>query len=205
MTGRRSGALRAVLLAGALLLAGIACGATTSAAAPAVAGGPASAAAGGADRTLTVGFDRGALGTRLGSKFGLTSVVRNDSDAPLAGVVAHLNVLSADPGVYVDPEDWSTSRTRYLDPVPAHGSVTLDWPMQAVNSGHFLVYVALARPSGPAAVTSSEALRLDVVEQQTLDAGGALPLAVAGPVLVGLVMLGVARRRTVLRRAAPRR
>jgi hypothetical protein len=105
--------------------------------------------------------------------------------------------------VYVDPEDWSTSRTRYLDPVPAHGEVRLDWPMQAVNSGHFLVYVALTRPQGPAAVTSSDALRLDVAEQRTLDAGGALPLAVAGPGLVGLVMLGAARRRSAGRRPPP--
>lgn len=184
MTGRRR-------LAAALLALGIGCGATGS-------GVPAAAAEGGG--TAAVAFDRGELGTRLGVRFGLTSVVRNDSDAPLTGVVAHLNVLSADPGVYVDPEDWSTSRTRYLDPLPAHGSITLDWPMQAVNSGQFLVYVALARPSGPAGVTSSDALRLDVVERQTLDAGGALPLAVAGPLLVGLVMLAAARRRAALRR-----
>jgi hypothetical protein len=157
--------------------------------------GAAPSRAAGAATELVVGFDRPGLNTVLGNKFSLASTVSNPEDRAAAGVVAHLNVLSTDPSVYVDPEDWCTSRTRYLDPIPAHGSVPLSWPMQAVNSGHFLVYVSITRPDTSADVTSSRALSLAVARQRTLNAGGALPLALGGPALVGLLMFGLGRRR----------
>ena len=49
--------------------------------------------------------------------------------------MAHLNVLDLRGDVYVDPEDWSTARTKYLDPIPAGGSTSVTWGGQAVNSG----------------------------------------------------------------------
>ena len=60
-----------------------------------------------------------------------------------AELIAHLNVLSLRSGVYIDPEDWSSNRTRYLPPIPAGGSLTLTWRLQAVNAGSIGVYVAV--------------------------------------------------------------
>ena len=65
-------------------------------------------------------------------------------------------------GVYVDPEDWSSHRTRYLAPISAGGSVTLAWKMQAVNSGSFGVYVAA--PTRRAFVACEDNARLAVVD-----------------------------------------
>ena len=62
--------------------------------------------------------------------------------------MAHLNVLDLRGDVYVDPEDWSTARTKYLDPIPAGGSTSVTWGGQAVNSGRIGLYVAVLDRSG---------------------------------------------------------
>ena len=61
---------------------------------------------------VTVSVDRTVVATKLGQKFVFHSRIENPGPKPASGLVAHLNVLSLRPGVYVDPEDWSTSRTR---------------------------------------------------------------------------------------------
>ena len=94
---------------------------------------------------LSVSNDRTAIATKLGHKFVFHSTIRNDSTAPAGGLVAHLNVVDLSGHTYVDPEDWSSHRTRYLAPIPAGGSTTLSWPMNAVNSGTIGVYVEIGR------------------------------------------------------------
>jgi hypothetical protein len=58
------------------------------------------------------------VSTRLGDTFAVASTLRNVGASPLAGLVAHLNVVSLTHGVYVDPEDWSDQRTQYAAPIP---------------------------------------------------------------------------------------
>jgi hypothetical protein len=104
--------------------------------------------------------------------------------------------LSTDPGTYVDPEDWSSQRTIYLDPVPAHSSVNLAWRVQVVNDGTFVIYVAVTTRSGPALVVVSDGMRLAASPQSKLNAGGVLPVAVGVPsALLLLMILNAARRR----------
>jgi hypothetical protein len=70
-------------------------------------------------RGLTVTVDRAAISTELGRKFVLRTTISNRGSAAAQNMIAHLNVLSLRGDVYVDPEDWSSSRTRYLQPIPA--------------------------------------------------------------------------------------
>jgi hypothetical protein len=147
----------------------------------------------------SVQLDRTTVTTSIGQRFSFTSTVRNDSDQAKSGLVAHLNVLGLDPDVYVDPEDWSSQRTIYLDPLPAHASTRLAWTVQAVNSGRLVVYVTVSAQQGTDAVAASNTLRLAVAQQRTVDAGGILPLAVAMPTTVLLLMGFAARRRRRLR------
>ena len=88
-------------------------------------------------------IDRTAISTKLGHKFVFHSTIRNDGATAASGLVAHLNVVALSGHAYVDPEDWSSHRTRYLASVPPSGSTTLAWPMNAVNSGTIGVYVAV--------------------------------------------------------------
>jgi len=148
---------------------------------------------------VSVALDRTTISTTIGQRFSFTSTVRNDGDQPLGTVVAHLNVLSLDPDVYVDPEDWSTSRTSYAGTLGAHASKRLTWNVQAVNTGRFVLYVAVTAEQGAADVAASNTLRLGVAQQRTLNAGGILPLAAAMPASVLLLMGLAARRRRRLR------
>ena len=135
--------------------------------------------------------------TAVGDRFDFASTIRNDTDHELTGLVAHLNVLSTDPDVYVDPEDWSAHRTAFLPPVPAHTTRRVDWTVQVVNEGHFVLYVAVTSTTGPAYVDVSAGLRLTSTGRRSLDAGGVLPVVLGMPALMAalLVLVGLRRRR----------
>jgi hypothetical protein len=152
---------------------------------------------------VTVTFDRPVVTTDLGKHFVVRSTIRNPAAADASGLIAHLNVLSLRSGVYVDPEDWSTQRTRYLQAIPAGGSTTLTWRLQAVNAGRFAVYVAVLDRARTSTPTVGPALRVRVADRRTLDAGGILPLAVGVPVVVGAAAGTLALRRKRRRLAAP--
>ena len=144
---------------------------------------------------VSVQLDRDKISTRIGQHFEFTSTIQNATGRKLRRLVAHLNVLSLDPGAYVDPEDWSSHRTRYLPPVAAQSSVRLRWTVQAVNSGPIVVYVAVVDPRGTKTVAVSPPLRAAVHRQRTLNSGGVLPLALAVPLGVALLLVPTIRRR----------
>ena len=177
---RRSAAITAVLAC----LLGPAAGAWASASA-----GPG----------VQVAVDGTRITTRLGANFTLRSKITNETGTTARGLIAHLNVLSLAPGVYVDPEDWSSNRTRYLAPLPAHGSTTIVWRLQAVNAGRLGVYVAATSRNGVGAPRTGPLARVLVIEHRTLNSGGILPLALGVPALLALLSAGLrARRRRAL-------
>lgn len=148
-----------------------------------------------ADR-LSVNADRSQIETTLGGKFSFSTTIENRGPAVARGYIAHLNVLSYDSGVYVDPEDWAAERTRYLPPLPAGDSVTITWRMQAVNSGPIAVYVAVLPQTGAAGrPTTGQAIAVAVAERRTLNSGGILPLAIGMPALLCAAWLGLRVRR----------
>ena len=147
-----------------------------------------------------VAVDRTAVTTQLGRTFTIRTRIENRSDAPAEGLIAHLNILSLRDGVYVDPEDWSTSRTRYLADIPAGGSVATDWRLRAVNGGSFAVYIAvLPRSDGGVRPVTAPTVHVAVAERSTLNPDGILPLVVAVPATIGLLAFAAGLRR---RRAA---
>ena len=153
-------------------------------------------AATGTPSGLSADVDRTVVSTQLGRSFELRSTVTNSSPAPAQGLVAHLSVLGLRPDPYVDPEDWSSQRVVFLDPIPAGGSMTLRWKIKAVNAGTFGIFVTVlstGQVAGPP--PSTPVLRLSVSERRTLNAGGILPLAIAIPALLGLLALVLRVRR----------
>jgi hypothetical protein len=131
--------------------------------------------------------------TKLGHRVTVTSTIVNDGPRA-TGYIAHLNVLSLAPGVYVDPEDWSSHRTRYLPAIPAHGRLTLRWRISAVNAGSIGVYVTVLRRDGGTPATS-RIVRIAIADRRTLDAGGILPLVLGLPAALALLALAVRLRR----------
>jgi len=158
---------------------------------------PASAAAGAPG--VTVELDRTDLSTKIGQRFDFRSTIRNDSDEPMEGVVAHLNVLGLDPRIYVDPEDWSSERTQFVDELAAHESEQLDWEVQAVSPGDLALYVTVTMRQGADDVTSSKALKVSVAQARKLNAAAAAPLVLGMPAAVVLLLVLATVRRRRLR------
>lgn len=145
---------------------------------------------------LSVAVDRTRISTQLGHKFVVRSTIANRGSKAASGLIAHLNVLSLHAGVYVDPEDWSSQRTRYLPAIPPGAATTITWRLQAVNAGEFGVYVALIpRPDIPRPARTGLTIRVVVADRRTLNSGGILPLALGVPALLVLLTVGVRRHR----------
>ncbi|MGW6194526.1 hypothetical protein ACWF0M_00125 [Kribbella sp. NPDC055110] len=136
-----------------------------------------------ASPTVTMNHDQ--LTAQIGQTLTVESVVTSSGPA-----IAHLNVVSLD-GVYVDLEDWTQDVTQ---PVPAGRETQLDWEFQAVNPGHFAVYVVLLPRTGP--LVAGPPVHVTVSPRQNLDTNGALGVAIAVPALLGaLALLGQRRLR----------
>jgi hypothetical protein len=148
--------------------------------------------------SVSVEVDRTAIRTDLGQTFSFRTTITNRASAPATGLVAHLNVLSLRPGTYVDPEDWSTSRTRYLPAIPARGSTALSWRVTGVHSGAIGVYVSVLPASGAGRPVTAPMVRVDIAARKTVDAGGVVPIALGVPAALGvlIVAVGIRRRRS---------
>jgi hypothetical protein len=140
--------------------------------------------------TVEVMFEQSRHAAVLGDRFTFRSRVANSGALPTDRLIAHLNVASLTGDVYVDPEDWSSSRTLEVAPVSPRSSTSLSWEIQAVNAGSFAVYVVLL-PGGGAAgaepLVVSPPVHVRVAGRRTLNAGGSLPVVIVVPVLLGLV------------------
>jgi len=139
--------------------------------------------------SVSISQDREAVAVSIGERFSFTTRVIAPADTAVDGLIAHLNIVSLDPDTYVDPEDWSDERTQYLPEIPAGGEQDLPWTVQAVNHGSFVVYVALARAGAGQGVLAGPGLRADVTAQRVINAEGILPLALAVPAALGVLLL----------------
>ena len=139
-------------------------------------------------------LDRRAVEVSVGQSFELVSTIDNQGPEPLTGLIAHIDVLGTDPARYVDPEDWCTERTVFLDDLARGGSAAPAWQIQAVDSGPLLLWVTVTRPSGEAVAVSTP-VHLTVGEHLDVNAGGVLPVVVGVPAAVLAALALVARRR----------
>jgi hypothetical protein len=154
--------------------------------------------AGAASNDVSIMVDRSGISTQLGHKFVVRTTIANHASTATGSLIAHLNVLSLRSGVEVDPEDWSTRRTRYLGTIPAGKSRTITWRVHAITTGRLALYVAVLPQAGSnRPPTIGPAVQLVVAERDTLNSGGILPLALGVPALLGLMAGGahLARRR----------
>jgi hypothetical protein len=165
--------MRAVIIM--VLLAGV----LTGLSAPAFAG----------PLSVDVVSDPPVVSTVLGGRFKITTEIKNTSGAPTGEILAHLNVASIEGSVYVDPEDWSSQRSQQLSLKPGE-SRKLSWEIQAVNAGRFAAYVVVvpfgSSVNGNEDLKISQLVKVDVAPRTTLTAGGALPVVIMVPVLIGL-------------------
>jgi len=151
-----------------------------------------------ADSPLSVVLDETALEVGPGQKVDFSSTVRNAGDQPVGDLVAHLAILTRDPGVYVDPEDWSPRRTQYVDRLDAGEETTLSWDVQAVTAGPIILYVAVTDPTSDTVAVSGP-LYMTVTGRREVKSEDAFPLVAGVPAAV-LLLLGLTGVRRRLRR-----
>jgi hypothetical protein len=138
---------------------------------------------------VDVVVDPPVISTVLGDHFEITTEIKNAGNAPTGEILAHLNVASIEGSVYVDPEDWSSERSQQLSLKPGE-SRELSWEIQAVNSGRFAAYVVVVpfgdSVKGAEELKISPLVKVDVAQRTTLTAGGALPVVLLIPLLIGV-------------------
>lgn len=152
-----------------------------------------------ADPSWSVQLDHAHVETTIGHHFTFTSALHNATGRTRPGTVAYLNIVSMDPSVYVDPEDWSSSRTRYLGDVGPGATVPVTWRVQAVNSGRFVIFVVVTSQRGSDEVVTSGAMRVTIANQRRLNPSGILPVALGVPTVAGALLVWTRRRRQRLR------
>ena len=138
-------------------------------------------------------LDHESLSIQLGKSFAFTSTLAAGPGAT-GPLVAHLNVVALDPAEYVDPEDWSTHRTRYLPPLKAGGSRSIRWTVKAVSAGPIAIYVTAVPAGGSGTIAVGPPLHVQVADRRTLNSGGVVPLALAVPAAI-IALAFAARRR----------
>jgi hypothetical protein len=143
---------------------------------------------------VSVELDETELTVGPGEQFSFESTLRNSGDSQ-SGLIAHLTILGADPNIYVDPEDWSTQRTQFLDELPAGDSTQLDWTVRAIDAGELIMCVAVSSP-GADSVAVSSPLHVTVTGQRVVNPQNVVPLVMATPIAVlALLGLTLVRRR----------
>jgi len=141
---------------------------------------------------VSVTVDRTTVRTSVGRTFVFRTRITNDVPRTSPRLVAHLNVLSLEPGTYVDPEDWSSDRTRYLGALRPGRTTVVEWPVKAVNSGSIGLYVAVLPQNGASVPpTTGPAVHAEIARRSTLDSSGVLPLALGIPSLLAALALVV--------------
>lgn len=150
--------------------------------------------------TLSMSIDAEVKDVRAGTPIEYHTVVTNSGTEASAPMIVAMNIVNlSKSGDVVDPEDWSPQRTQYVDAIPAGQSTTLDWRINAILDGNYMVYmVAIPSPTGPTATShpiASPGIHLMVSKYTRLNPGGVLPYAIGGPVLLGLLIFIVFKRR----------
>ncbi|HET6173662.1 MAG TPA: hypothetical protein VFD90_13695 [Gaiellales bacterium] len=145
---------------------------------------------------VSAGVDRTRISSDLGTTFAFRSTITNAGSVAADDLIAHLNIVSLRSDVYVDPEDWSTHRTRYLGSLAPGAAKTITWRLKAVNSGSFAVYVAvLPRNGAERSPVTAPLVSVAIAGRKTLNAGGILSVALGVPVFLGIVTAGLTLRR----------
>lgn len=153
-----------------------------------------------AEPQIQLSIDVTAKTVRAGTPLLYNTVLTNNGTSPTPPLIVAMNIINLNAsGDVVDPEDWSPQRTQYTDPVAPGQSVSLAWRINAILDGNFMVYtVGIPAPAGAEATShpvTSPGIHLIVTKYTRLNPGGVLPYAIGGPVVLGVIIFAVYRRR----------
>ncbi len=151
-------------------------------------------------QSLEVAIDVDARTVNAGDPVLYNTTVTNNGAETSPRLTLAMNIINLDAkGGVVDPEDWSPERTQYLEPLAPGASSSQSWRVNSILDGDYMVYMVLIpAPSAADATTrpvASPGIHLTVMPFHRLNPGGVLPYVIGGPLLIGLTILLVYRRR----------
>ncbi|MDH3518669.1 MAG: ABC transporter permease [Acidimicrobiia bacterium] len=141
------------------------------------------------DGGLTISVDTETSIVNAGDPLLFTTAVSNLGLSAQGPLIIAMNIINLDAeGDIVDPEDWSPERTQYITELLPGTTVRLDWRINAILAGDYMVYMVMVpEPSDELSTTTpitSSGIHLTVMAFTRLNPLGVLPLVVTIPVLI---------------------
>lgn len=152
--------------------------------------------------TVSITIDPPNIDVVLGENFDLTVTVSNTGTEPTPPLVAHLDITDPEQSTSVDPEDWTPRLSQTIGPIAAGESVTVSWNLQPISPGTFATYAVVLSP-GVDTIAASNVVEVRVSDQRTLNPGGILPVSLAAPSIVGVLLLMQMRFARRIRKSEP--
>lgn len=137
---------------------------------------------------------------QMGDHLTFHSVIRNDGQKPVDGLIAWLSLVQVDKGKEqpVDLEDWSAHKAVTAAELKPGASLETDWPIRLIQSGRYRVVVSAASRSA-GSLTASPMAEFSVRRKPVVESRRVLPVALGVPLLlIGLLLWRVLRGRRVL-------
>jgi hypothetical protein len=162
-----------------------------------------------ADRQgLDIALEQTFVEVKTGDKVNFDTLLENNGPEDSPPVIMALNIIKlGSGGDVVDPEDWSPERTQYVSSVQAGDALRQSWTIEAILKGDYMVYLVAVPEPGKGSTShpiSSPGLHLTVGAFQRLNPQGVLPVVIAVPLGVTMLLLVLVRLRLRrLERGAP--
>lgn len=139
---------------------------------------------------------------KTGDEMDFSTLVTYSGEDGSPPLIVAMNIVNLEgEGDPVDPEDWSPERTQYIDSIAPGGSVDLQWVVNPILEGDYMVYmVIIPEPDGPQESSQpvvSPGIHLTVEQFTSLNPSGVLPFAIGIPLilLLGIILIFWLRRR----------
>ncbi len=128
----------------------------------------------------------------VGESVRFSTVLHNAGTVATPPLVAHLNIASLQSGPYVDPEDWSGSRTRYLPALQPGETRTIPWQVRALTEGDFAAFVTVVAADPDWQPVAGSILKITGIPREILPLRNVLPVVVVVPMVpLALFFVGV--------------
>lgn len=135
-----------------------------------------------------------------GDEMEFDTTVANNGTEDSPPLIVAMNIINLDEaGEVVDPEDWSPQRTQYIASLAAGKSVVLEWIINPILEGDFMIYMVLIpQPTGSELIShpvASSGIQISVVPFTGLKPAGVLPFAIGEPLILLAITYFVYRHR----------
>lgn len=140
---------------------------------------------------LTIHVNLTSVSLMEGEYFTFSTNISNNGTETTPSLVAHLNVGSLKKGIYVDPEDWSSERTLFLEPLGPGASVNLTWRVHALFAGDIAVYVVVLPMDAASTPAVSDEVIVHVEKWSVMYLSDVTPVVIAVPVVLGTLYIGL--------------